>query len=239
MSTSGVFNKGEPLYAGPNGQKVMLPEYKYLYCFAILNPCVWCMISKLKVRGLPRDAVPLGESEKQRLLAKLQGYWKVQPISVGGYYNSFTYTDVHVEGDKMIFSGGMHNQTFTSHSPHSSGHHHHTTTHAVANRPQEQRILPFRGSDGTLYVDNVGSILVREEADNSEIEINNCMDMKLKLVRGWKMEGRSNPNGGNAVSTSNGTSVADEISKLQKLYEDGVLSDEEFRAAKINLIQKM
>lgn len=218
---------GKPVYAGRNGKKVFIPEViPYLVSTAICMPFLICIHWSRKVRGLPRDAVPLIEMEKQQLLETFQGHWKIQELS--GERNRWApgFTDVYVNGDKMIFSGGMYNRGQYG---------------AAINENMEQRIIPFQGGDGRIYIDNIGTILVREQADNSEIELDSALDSKLKFVRKWKMEGKVAPNhqnnmiGGNASNLS----TADEISKLQKLRQDGALSEEEFRVAKMKVLSRM
>jgi hypothetical protein len=91
----------------------------------------------------------------------------------------------------MFISGGMHNQT-QSVGGHGDNNYSSQVTTAVVNKPQEQKIIPFRGTDGTLYIDNIGSFIVREE--EGEMELNNGLGAKMLLQRGWKRSGLPNPN---------------------------------------------
>lgn len=54
-------------------------------------------------------------------------------------------------------------------------------------------------------------------------------------MRPWKMEGKSSPDD----NVGNIFSAADELSKLHKLYLDGILSDEEYMIAKMKTLEKM
>lgn len=103
-----VLNKGEPLYAGPNGEKVVPPELD------VDDPPSWILwfcgaVDVLKICGLPvHTKKPSGNVEKE-VLDRLQGYWKIQPRHLAGR-KFVVYTDVHVEGDICTISGGMRNR---------------------------------------------------------------------------------------------------------------------------------
>lgn len=171
---------------------------------------------------------------------------------------------MEIRGDSMFISGGMHNQTQSV-----GGHNdnHSTVTTAVVNKAQEQKIIPFRGTDGTLFVDNIGSFIVRKEGDvigyegeDGEMEFNNGLGAKLFLQRGWKRSGLPNPNNaapivagvvapvGAAMQRENfsGNKVvpADEspiekIAGLKKLLDMGALTQEEFDQKKGALLAQM
>ena len=97
--TAKLFNDGKPLYCGPNGEKVGIDGSGFC-----------CDPPYEKYRGLPRDAVELQGSAREEFLNNLKGFWKFQPLSEADR-NTITYTDVFVEGDKVILTGGMHNTT--------------------------------------------------------------------------------------------------------------------------------
>ena len=225
--TAKIYNDGKPLYRGPNGEKVLPSE------LSGLMGCCWTLSTGMKFRGLPRDAVELKGSAREELLNNLKGYWKLQPLSGAGR-NTIAYTDVFVEGDKAILSGGMHNSTqYVGNYNGNGGVGRHITT-AVANQAQEQKILPYRSAArGTLYMDNIGSLITRVAPDGSEIEISNALCMKMKWVRPWKLNGQPNPNAGNATT---GT-TDDELTRLEKLRKDGILSDEEYTKLKIRVME--
>ena len=234
-----LFNGGKPLYCGPNGEKVLPSE------LSGLKGCCWTLnTGGVKYRGLPRDAVELQGSAREEFLNNLKGYWKLQPLSGAGR-NTITYTDVFVEGDKVILTGGMHNTTQYVGGNYNSTAGRYITT-AVANPAQEQKIIPFRSAArGTTYMDNIGSMITRVAPDGSEIEISNALCMKAKWVRPWKLNGQANPNP-NAGNATTGTAwnattgtADDELTKLEKLHKNGILSDEEYTAIKMRVVEKI
>jgi hypothetical protein len=184
MSQSGDFNNGEPLWQGPKGEWVELPDFRKMLVFPFC--CLAACITFPKVRGIPDGSQPLPESEKDALCTKLKGNWKLQPLQAANGGNSIQYTDVFVRDDVMILSGGMHNRT-----QYVGGHdtHHGTIQTAVSNPTIEQKIIPFRAPDGTLFVDNIGSILVRQSDDGGEVEFDNALGLKTLWQREWKRNG--------------------------------------------------
>ena len=230
-----LFNGGKPLYCGPNGEKVLPSE------LSGLKGCCWTLnTGGVKYRGLPRDAVELKGSAREEFLNNLKGYWKLQPLSEPSGW-TITYTDIYVEGDKVILTGGMHNTSryigkFNYHVPDG------WITAAYANPAQEQKMILFHSAArGTTYIDNVGSMITRVAPDGSEIDINNALGMRVKWVRPWIMNGQANPNPNpnpNAGNATTGT-ADDELTKLEKLHENGILSDEEYTAIKMRVVEKI
>lgn len=113
------------------------------------------------------------------------------------------YTGMFVRGDTMVITGGTHNNRQYV------GDHRSITT-ARAKTLQEQKIIPFRSPDGKLFVDNIGSFLVRE--DDGEIEFDNALGLKLLLQQEWKRNGQSAPAAGGSVPGPMPSAVAVPIS---------------------------
>ena len=133
--------------------------------------CCGCIPCGPKFLGIPDGAERLSPSEEQDILARWQGHFKLQQIA--GPSAQIAFTDVYIDGNIMAFSGGMHNSTqYVDGS---------TIKTAVANSPQQQRILLWRGSDGTLYLDNTGSML--ESETPLEIKIKNSLGYRLAFIR--------------------------------------------------------
>ncbi|GFH55037.1 hypothetical protein CTEN210_11513 [Chaetoceros tenuissimus] len=174
-----VYNNGEPVYAGPNGEQVLPPELD------VITSCIFrCCYGNdmMKMRGLPRDAVKLSGQEEKEVLDRLQDDWKIQPRHAGP--NNVACPNVHVEGDIYTVSGGMANPY---------RHDHGTATFVIP--PQAQKLILFCAfsAGDALFIDNIGSKLVREAPDNSEIVLENAYCMEVKWVRPWKMDGKSGP----------------------------------------------
>lgn len=252
-----------------------VPEWQLPFC------CRLCCEAP-QVRGLPLESTPLSAFDKNILTKQLQGHWNIKPMShrcTGIMTEIIAYTTVVVSGDKIIISGGSRSHTSSD-----------GTTYQVANQPQEYRIIPFRGPDGTLYLDNAGTILVRFSHDMGEVLLDNAIGLQLVWQRQWKADKLEAPpmtlqkswwngavkppiqaivdrgsggteNDGSSksisikdemmleMSSSNGTvkqsekdgsskstSIADEIAKLKQHLDDGILTKEEFEAAKAKII---
>lgn len=195
-----VMNEGKPLWS-ENGQwvKMPVPEAFKQFCCGLCVPCIAGQLPFL--RGIPTGSTPLPQAEKDALCARMAGHWKIQQLGCDSAApkkniaamsaNSMVYTDMQIRGDSMFISGGMHNQTQSVGGGGTDDYSSQVTT-AVVNKPQEQKIIPFRGPNGELYIDNIGSFIVGEE--DGEMELNNGLGAKMLLQRGWKRSGLPNPN---------------------------------------------
>merc|ERR1719397_31122 len=102
--------------------------------------------------------------------------------------------------------------------------------HSGSGQNRPMHLQPARASDGSLILDNFGSkaIVFTPEQGRMEIEL-----------MGWKCEWRR-VGGNQTVTLQVGSSapggIADQIQKLHDLREQGVLTEEEFSAAKNRLI---
>jgi len=113
---------------------------------------------RLQCRGLPKDAVPVPPQERDEILRDLAGQWDIIPtsaqtITVG--LRQVAYSKAFVSGDRVTLSGGPRG------------------------RVQSQRIYLSRTPDGTLYLDNLGSLVSKWDKAANEIHINNAMNMQL------------------------------------------------------------
>jgi hypothetical protein len=266
-----LINKGEPLWSeGGQWPQMPVPDEFKAFCCGLCVPCLKGQLPFL--RGIPAGSNPLPQAEKDALCARLAGHWQIQVLGtdpsapaknktmIAG--NPMVYTDMEIRGDSMFISGGMHNQTQSvGGGSDSHGNHQHssTVTTAVVNKPQEQKIIPFRGTDGRLYVDNIGSFL--EKDSDGEVEFNNGLGAKMLLQRGWKRSGLPNPNAvalvtgvvmGSAapvgatmqradgkVYPGNEDGPAEKIAKLKGLLDSGILTQEEFDKKKTDLLAQM
>jgi hypothetical protein len=106
-----------------------------------------------------------------------------------GVGNRLAFTDGYIDGNILALSGGMHNTTQHVGSIGDS-HYRQSITTAVANAPQKQRLSLWRGTDGTLYIDNTGSRVVSETP--TELKIKNSIGFDMARPRGgWRPAGRS------------------------------------------------
>jgi hypothetical protein len=194
-----LINKGEPLWS-KDGQWPQMPVPDELKAFCC-GLCVCIMKGQLPfMRGIPAGSNPLPQAEKDALCVRLAGHWQIQVLGCDPSApaknkamiasNPMVYTDMEIRGDSMFISGGMHNTT--NHISNGQDNYSSAVTTAVVNKPQEQKIIPFRGTDGRLYIDNIGSFL--EKDSDGEVEFNNGLGAKMLLQRGWKRSGLPNPN---------------------------------------------
>ncbi|EGD78213.1 hypothetical protein PTSG_09088 [Salpingoeca rosetta] len=190
----------------PGSDIVSNPCLKCMYCCGMLIP---------KVRGIPADAKLLSLEEQNQLLAPLQGAWKLRPLE-SGRQHTIMYTDIYVEGPKVIMSGGMHNRT-----RHVDGR---RVTAAVANRTQVMYIKYWRGSDGVLYIDRMGSIVESFDQLKNELRINNALGISFM----WYRENTVTSQPVVAVQPS----ISDELEKLVALLKGGHITQEEYDEAK-------
>ena len=199
-----IYNDGEPALPG-------------------WGPTCCCKAVKLfTVTGIPKGTPRVPEAEEKEILARWAGTHNIVPLSTGGAGgNVVAYTVAHIEGNVMTISGGMHNSTQrVGDRP---------VVMAVANEPQQQRLKFWRGADGTLYIDNIGSKLVSESP--SEIKILNALGMDMLLRREGGVVAV-----GVVVAAMDRGDVGSELQKLADLKKSGALTDEEFAAAKAKLL---
>ncbi len=130
-----------------------------------------CCIPMFKVSGIPEGTPRVPEDEAKAILARWQGRYKIVSLSSppGIKGNVVSFTDVHVKGDILEISGG----TRMIHTQHGTIH--------VPNQPQKQRVSLWRGADGVLYIDNIGSKLVRESP--TQLEMKNALGFGLRWDR--------------------------------------------------------
>jgi len=246
-----IYNDGEPLFEPTPGEWTELDISSMIQIPLFIKICFWCpllvfkcCLPKPKVRGIPVGSAPLSKYEKEQLCQRLAGNWKIQPLQ-GLPSGSVEYTDAMIRNDSIIMTGGMHNAM------------HDGQSYGVANTAQEQKIIPFRAPNGTLFVDNIGSILVRESIDGGEIEIDNAMGMKVLFQREWKRAGYPAPSGESGpvqatlsdspfsqrmegrIDDINITPTTDKIRELKKLADEGVLTDSEFQEAKNRVLMQL
>ena len=147
-----VYNDGKP---AP-------PGWGVTYC---------CCIPIFKVSGIPEGTPRVPKDEGKAILARWQGRYKIVSLSSppGLKGDTVSFTDAHISGDILEVSGG----TRMIHTQHGTIH--------VPNQPQKQRVSLWRGADDVLYIDNLGSKLVRESPN--EIEIMNAMGFGLMWRR--------------------------------------------------------
>lgn len=142
--------------------------------------CMRCCVPMPKVRGIPTGSRPFDDGEKADMLQKLDGNWKIVPLQAGG---NVAFTDAMVRNEQMILTGGMTNRRGGRN----------TGTRAVANQTQVQGFHFFRGPDGSVYTDFLGTVITKLDVEGGEVEFDNALGMKLLFQRPWKQMGLAAP----------------------------------------------
>ena len=134
------------------------------------GPTFNCM-KLFTVTGIPEGTPKVPKDEEKAILARWQGRYKIVSLSSppGITGNVVSFTDAHIQGDILTISGGGRE----IHTPHG--------IIKMPNQPQKQRVSLWRGADGVLYIDNIGSKLVRESP--TQLEMKNALGFGLRWDR--------------------------------------------------------
>ena len=229
-----VYNDGNPIPPGTE---------------ASLNSCLCCSATLFKYSGIPEGTTRVPEAEEKEILQRWYGHWRLQDLgSAGpGVGNRLAFTDGYIDGNILALSGGMHNTTQHVGSIGDS-HYRQSITTAVANAPQKQRLSLWRGTDGTLYIDNTGTRLVSETP--TELMIKNSLGFDMKFLR-FDMERHVFVREGAGASPA-GVVVqgmaapiapvmergdpAERLIEAKKLLDQGLISQSDFDAKKKEIL---
>ena len=162
-----VYNDGNPIPPGTQ---------------ASITCCLCCHSPGIAYSGIPEGTTRVPEAEEKEILQRWYGHWKLyQSLGSANPFSGarLAFTDGDIDGNILALSGGMHNSTQHVGSYGDSGYGHSVTT-AVANAPQKQRLSLWRGTDGTLYIDNTGTRIVSETP--TELKIKNSSSGGLFLA---------------------------------------------------------
>lgn len=161
-------------------------------CF-VCYPCTlwYCRkIHSAEVVGIPKGAVELVGPELEHVHKILSGNWKVQPLqsSVGSAQHQYTEAFFNTRNSTIILSGGTHTEVHKVMGDNGRPVDMHV---AVPNPTVEQRAIFFRGPDGTIYLDNIGSHIVDDEP--GQITILSGMNVMIMWQREWKRSEMPDP----------------------------------------------
>ena len=150
-----IYNDNEPVGAG----------WQIKFCgFIPIGPAF---------SGIPEGTPRLEESEEQAILKRWYGHWKIVQLSDAPKNTILMATDAFVDGNILAMRGGN--------VPEQDGDYGVWVNTSVKNAPRKQRFSLWRGADGVLYLDNIGSRLVSETP--SELTIKNAINLDLTLTR--------------------------------------------------------
>ena len=213
-----VYNDGDPL---PPGTKAT---------------CCVC-IPLFTYSGIPEGTTRVPEDEEKEILKRWYGHWKLVDLgSAGpGVGNRLAFTDGYIDGNILALSGGMHNTTQHIGSYNDDTYNRSITT-AVANAPQKQRLSLWRGTDGTLYIDNTGSRVVSETP--TELKIKNSIGFDMAYVRqgappaGVVVQGMAAP----IAPVMERDDPAERLAAAKKMLDQGLISQSDFEAKKKEIL---
>ena len=213
-----VTNDGDPVPPGTKGT------------------CCLC-IPLFTYSGIPEGTTRVPEAEEKEILKRWYGHWKLIDLgSAGpGVGNRLAVTDGYIDGNILALSGGMHNRTQHVGSYNDSSHDSYVTT-AVANAPQKQRMSLWRGTDGTLYIDNTGSRVVSETP--TELKIKNSIGFDMAYVRqgappaGVVVQGMAAP----IAPVMERDDPAERLAAAKKMLDQGLISQSDFEAKKKEIL---
>ena len=213
-----VTNDGDPVPPGTKGT------------------CCLC-IPLFTYSGIPEGTTRVPEAEEKEILKRWYGHWKLIDLgSAGpGVGNRLAFTDGYIDGNILALSGGMHNTTQHVGSIGDS-HYRQSITTAVANAPQKQRLSLWRGTDGTLYIDNTGSRVVSETP--TELKIRNSIGFDMAYVRqgappaGVVVQGMAAP----IAPVMERDDPAERLAAAKKMLDQGLISQSDFEAKKKEIL---
>ena len=159
-----VYNHGEPCQ----------PGWSVKIC---------CCIPMVTLTGIPEGTPRVPAEEEQAILKRWYGHWRIINLSAPIGPKSVFFTDAFIDGNLLGLSGGVHYETEWSHNDYNktSGNFDVYISTAVANSAQKQRLSFWRGEDGTLYIDNIGSYVVSESP--TELRFKNALNIELAFTR--------------------------------------------------------
>ena len=209
---AGVFNAGEPLWRPASGGTThQNPLYGLLNCYAQCTPplvvlgCpliavgyLGCMHWMLEFNGLPQGAVAVEGGEKEFLLDRLAGGWSLSldtgfGAPGGNVYISHVFQDEYYAKHKPIYGPVTAERTQTLGVEARMTMYQKIEWRGERMRlsgggkpPQTQKCTLFRGPDGKLFLDNIGSVLERIVwVDGKEVELAviNALGYRIYLKR--------------------------------------------------------
>ena len=183
---------------------------------ASLNSCLCCSATLFKYSGIPEGTTRVPEAEEKEILQRWYGHWKLHNLGpVGpGSGASLAFTEGYIDGNILALSGGMN------------------LSDGWRQQTQKQRLSLWRGTDGTLYIDNTGSRVVSETP--TELKIKNSIGFDMAYVRegappaGVVVQGMAAP----IAPVMERGDPAERLIEAKKLLDQGLISQSDFDAKK-------
>ena len=237
-----VYNDGNPIPPGTQ---------------ASITCCLCCHSPGIAYSGIPEGTTRVPEAEEKEILQRWYGHWKLyQSLGSANPFSGarLAFTDGDIDGNILALSGNI-----LGAQAHLQGYridalrldevceergHDKATMAAYYRQTQKQRLSLWRGTDGTLYIDNTGTRLVSETP--TELMIKNSIGFDMKFLR-FDMERHAFVREGAGASPA-GVVVqgmaapiapvmergdpAERLIEAKKLLDQGLISQSDFDAKK-------
>ena len=238
-----VYNDGNPIPPGTE---------------ASLNSCLCCSATLFKYSGIPEGTTRVPEAEEKEILQRWYGHWKLYTPSTCRSAGPFSrarlaFTDGDIDGNILALSGNILGeraqlQGYSIDVLKLECGHDKATAAAYYRQTQKQRLSLWRGTDGTLYIDNTGTRLVSETP--TELMIKNSIGFDMAFHR-FDMERHVFVREGAGASPA-GVVVqgmaapiapvmergdpAERLIEAKKLLDQGLISQSDFEAKKKEIL---
>jgi hypothetical protein len=172
----------------------------------------------LTYSGIPEGTTRVPEAEEKEILQRWYGHWGLHNLGSAGAGGGSRFTDGYIDGNILALSGGMN------------------TPDGWRQLSQKQRLSLWRGTDGTLYIDNTGSRVVSETP--TELKIRNSIGFDMAYVRqgappaGVVVQGMAAP----IAPVMERDDPAERLAAAKKMLDQGLISQSDFEAKKKEIL---
>jgi hypothetical protein len=243
----GSMKKGNKPVVAPDQGRDMFPvparwEIGYERHCTGKEDCCHEMERYLRVTGIPKGTPRVPAEEERAILERWKGEWQVvfdatlanKAVNLTDIYGkqqfcgayTLAFEHAHFNSDMLRLSGGYHlNESREDSSDSQSA----IVTHKDRNYPWRARLSLWRGVDGTLYIDNIGSKVVSESPTELKVKNAGNREWIFRRAAGYVV-----PPATMAMLRDGPprAKVEADVAKLVALKQSGALSEVEFEAAK-------
>ena len=185
---------------------------------ASITCCLCCHSPDIAYSGIPEGTTRVPEAEEKEILQRWYGHWGLHNLGSAGAGGFYRFTDGYIDGNILALSGGMN------------------TPDGWRQLSQKQRLSLWRGTDGTLYIDNTGTRIVSETP--TELKIKNSIGFDMAYVRqgappaGVVVQGMAAP----IAPVMERDDPAERLAAAKKMLDQGLISQSDFEAKKKEIL---
>ena len=239
-----VYNDGNPIPPGTE---------------ASIACCLFCHSPGIAYSGIPEGTTRVPEAEEKEILQRWYGHWKLYTPSTCRSAGPFSrarlaFTDGDIDGNILALSGNILGeraqlQGYSIDVLKLECGHDKATAAAYYRQTQKQRLSLWRGTDGTLYIDNTGTRIVSETP--TELKIKNSssggsisstwpIGFDMAFVRegagaspaGVVVQGMAAP----IAPVMERDDPAERLAAAKKMLDQGLISQSDFDAKKKEIL---